>query len=125
MSDDIKSCLAEPRRLLHPRDKLSPQVPRAGILADDEGWNVIVRRGFGLGIFKSVDDSQAPRDKQGHFVTIGAGAGGASVMRDGIRMDAQWFECILDPLISMMNEPPWARSSLAQLALLFRPPCLT
>ena len=75
VSDDIP----EPTRLLHPRDKLSPQVPCAGVLADDEGRNVIVRRGFELGIFQSVDDSPVPRDKQGQFVTIGARAVGASV----------------------------------------------
>ena len=98
LTPDTREALADPQKLLLPRERMPTNAPRSRVRASDSEWFKIVEAAWKRGMMKPVDDSLVPRDRQGHLITNGAGAVFKEKLVDGKTIPAQRFMSILCPI---------------------------
>eukprot|EP00435_Cladocopium_sp_Y103_P044009 s914_g12.t1 len=101
LSAETLEAMADPTKLLLPKEKMPVNALRSRVRASDAEWFRIVKAAWERGMMKAVDDNCVPRDRSGHLITNGAGAVFKEKVIDGRIVPAQRFISILCPINSV------------------------
>ena len=118
LNDDTKELFKDPNKLLLPKDKMPANALKSRVRATDKEWFRIVQEGVKRGMMKPVSDDLIPRDRNGHFITNGAGAVYKEKMVDGKKVEAQRFISILCPINAVTEPIPGSQDTLPYIGQL-------
>ena len=118
LDDDTKKLFEDPSQLLLPKDKLPMNALKSRVRATDEEWYKLVKEGAKRGMMKPVPDDQIPRDRNGHYITNGAGGVHKEKWIDGKKVDAQRFISIMCPINAVTDPIPGSQDTLPYIGQL-------
>ena len=90
LSGNLSDVVRDPTGWWLPDDLKPQKRTRSDVMASDEAWFSICQAGHARNLMKVVSDDQLHKDREGHYITIGAGGVSMLIETGNQHFDAQW-----------------------------------
>eukprot|EP00435_Cladocopium_sp_Y103_P023558 s3031_g5.t1 len=118
LDGDLMRSVRDPMGWWLPDDMRPQNRTRSEVRSSDETWYKLCQAAHGRSLMKVVPDNQLHKDRDGHYITNGAGGVAVRLTSGGRQTEAQWFVPILLASNEHSERFPGSRDALTYAGLL-------